>query len=561
MKTTQKRKSSRKSKKSILIYDTLKYQVRQDNFGPNQQEECLKSRDYSIITNSRFPKFNQIHFTAGDYDDIHNYIYEPILNHFPRDKTNDKSLNSSKTSKTKKSQKTSKKSILKSNLFIDYKYHYSKLYENLNYNSIQNTINYVFQKFKKGIFVAIKDNKLVCFLQISNTNYRNDFTKYLAVSSQDAQLLQQISELENNPNSRRNPKLKQKLNKLRQQSVKNLIHFLRKKNIRGINYNRSQWVANNCFFRNSFPEYEGDKLVSEYRDLIITLLQERNIPDCYFIMNIRDFPIINDDLTEPYYHLFNTKNKPIQRKYQQDSFIPILSRSSNPKSADLLMPTEDDWRLASNKIYPDRCGTGHTQNSFKQMELEWKNKKPKAIFMGGATGCGITLETNQRLNLANYASKYPEHLEVGITEWNARMKKYQNQYLDIINPKDFNFRLKKPISKKEISEYKYIIVADGHVSAFRLSYELASKSVVLLVESEYSIWYQKLLKPYENYIPIKSDLSNLIEVIDWCITHDKECKKIASNAHKLFHKYLTKKGILDYMEIILSKISNNMIKF
>ena len=51
------------------------------------------------------------------------------------------------------------------------------------------------------------------------------------LSPEPFNLPHEIAELEKNPNSRRNPKLKHKLNRLRNQATQNLIHFLRKKNI------------------------------------------------------------------------------------------------------------------------------------------------------------------------------------------------------------------------------------------------------------------------------------------------------------------------------------------
>ncbi len=528
-----------KSPKSVAVYDTLKFQIRKDSFKSNEYDECKKSVNYSIQTNPRFKKFNQIHFTAGDYFDIEKYIYKPIIKYF---------------SEIKLPKKLSSR-----NLYINYPIKYSKLFTNLNFSSLKWTIDYIFKKFKKCIFAAIKDNKLVCFLQLSNINYKNDFLQYLAVSKEDSKVLEQIVNLEKNPDLHKNHILQHKYKKLNDQAKLNLIKFLKKKNYKGqVEFNRRKWIANNGFFRNDYPYTEGDKLVPEYKDLLITTLEERKIPDCIFFINIRDFPLINDDLTEPYYHLFNTKSKLISPEYHHSSFIPILSRSVTSKSADLLLPTEDDWRFVSNKIYPDRCETAQTQDFFKTIELDWNKKKSIGVFVGSSTGCGITIDDNQRLKLADLSLKYPNHVEAGITNFNQRLKKYMNKYLDLINPNDFNFKQVKKKTKKEISEYKYIIVVDGHVSAFRLSYELASKSVVLLVESEYVIWFQHLLKPYDNFIPINSDLSNLIDVINWCRENDQKCKKIAINAYNLYHKYLTRNGFFDYMQVILTKISENM---
>jgi hypothetical protein len=83
------------------------------------------------------------------------------------------------------------------------------------------------------------------------------------------------------------------------------------------------------------------------------------------------------------------------------------------------------------------------------------------------------------------------------------------------------------------------------------------RSVVLIVESDYKLWYSHLLVPYEHFVPVKKDLSDLIEIIQWCIKHDKECFKIAENAYKFYEKYLTKDGIFDYLQHKMNTIYLN----
>ena len=42
----------------------------------------------------------------------------------------------------------------------------------------------------------------------------------------------------------------------------------------------------------------------------------------------------------------------------------------------------------------------------------------------------------------------------------------------------------------------------------------------------------RLLKAWNHYIPVKSDMSDLIEKIEWCKDHDKDCKAIAENGKR-----------------------------
>jgi hypothetical protein len=227
---------------------------------------------------------------------------------------------------------------------------------------------------------------------------------------------------------------------------------------------------------------------------------------------------------------------------------PIFSPSIKDSFADILIPNQDDWKIASNHFFISGCSDSYTKEQFDKLNTNWNSKKNICIFRGSATGCGITIDTNVRLKAAQLSFENPDILDAGITNWNAKMKKYKSHPIKIINTQLFPFELKNEINNIEKSNYKYILNLDGHVSAFRLSFELTMNSVILLAKSDYKMWYSDFLKEYEHYIPIKSDLSNLIEQLKWCIKNDNQCKKIAKNATLFYDKYINKNGIFNYLE-------------
>jgi hypothetical protein len=81
-------------------------------------------------------------------------------------------------------------------------------------------------------------------------------------------------------------------------------------------------------------------------------------------------------------------------------------------------------------------------------------------------------------------------------------------------------------------------------------------SVILLVKSKWKVWYSNLLVPYEHYVPIKEDLSDIIDQIKWCRNNDEKCKEISENAKQFAETYLSKNGILDYLQKLLLEIKN-----
>ena len=183
---------------------------------------------------------------------------------------------------------------------------------------------------------------------------------------------------------------------------------------------------------------------------------------------------------------------------------------------------------------------------------------------GNSTGSGVTIETNTRLKVAHLSKITPIEnglplLDAGITGWNVRPRKFEGEkYLQTIDIMALDFDLVNTLSPQQQSTYKYIIHICGHVGAYRLSLEMAMGSVILLVDSAWNIWYKHMLVEYVHYIPIKEDLSNLLEKIKWCRENDSKCKEIARNARDFYDQYLNKNSILDYLQKVLCELKKHV---
>lgn len=492
----------------IRIYETSKFTKRQSVFNSDEKEKCLKSVVWEQ-TNKKFPSFEQLFYHAGDYDDIERfgYLYIRTLYSIP------------------KSIKLDSANVFESTeLELWDKYDYD-------FESIKNTMYYMFFKMKKGVMVGIKNNKLVLFLPFSNSKYSNDFFTELYFDEQDKRNLEQYKR---NPNEQ----LKKKLENT-------LRYYLNKykQNSKNILWDRTKWVANDCFFR--YESFEGDKSEATYEDFFVNLCANRNLPDCIFFLNLRDHPMLHRELKDSYTNLVDQELDP---KYKFEKYAPVLSPGGSKETADICMCTQDDWLRVSRSIYPDDCANGY----LGKIELtEWDKKINKAVFRGSATGCGME-EDNVRIRAANLSIKYPEYLNAGITTFNRKLKKNLNKPLKII---DIKLPKASFMTLQEKASYKYILNLDGHVSAFRLGHEFSLGSVLLIPESKYYLWFSHLLEPYKHFVPVNSNLDNLIEQIKWCIDNDDKCKQIASNGVKFYKKYLEKDGIYDYMQFILNKIT------
>ena len=517
------------------ITDITKYNKTKDfNYSKARVKECEQSvgwkrldkaensKEYleilkQIQTNPKFPSFNQIYFHAGDSLQYEKYSY----------------------------LKTRLLSYPKNYEVSDNKMY--EIYQDYNIDSTYQTFQYLFQKLKKGIYISFRNGKLDVFLPFSNFNYHNNWSKILR------------------------SKNKGLFNKMLK-DPKNLS-------------DASRWYANNCFFNTERYKYtekskdfdykeflvEGDKTVIPLKYFLIYFEKycnnnNLNIPDVDYFFSPRDFPVLRQDYLEPYDKIF--PNKKLSDKYIHKNYTPILSQSGNIKYHDIPVPTEDDMLRISPDIYPDSCKNNY--NDIPKFDIEWENKIDVCVFRGSATGCGITIDTNMRLKAAHLSYKWKKEgsfknndgmdvLDAKLTTWNKGRPKIDNDVFQTLNPRKFKFS--KDVGKQnfmdilEQSKHKYILNIDGHVKAFRLGNEMRMGSVVLLVDSPYTLWFQKYMKHKVHYVQIKSDLSDLHEQLEWCLKNDDMCKEIAINAKILYDKYLSREGTYMYYYNLINDLS------
>ena len=506
----------------IRIYETSKFTKRQTIFNSDEKELCLKSVKWEQ-TNKKFKSFTQIFYHAGDYEDIERFGYLSIRSLYQKPK----SINID-------SSNVFEKAKIQIKLFDKYDF---------DFESIKNTMFYMFNKMKKGVLIGIKNNKLAVFLPFSNSNYTNDFYTELYFDKNDKINLENYKK---NPNNFLNKKLENTLK-----------YYLNKYklNSKNIIWDRTKWVANDCFFR--YENYEGDKSEALYEDFFVNLCANRELPDCIFFLNLRDHPMLNKNLKDSYTSIIDRDLDPI---YKFDKYAPILSPSGSEETVDLCMCTQDDWLRVNRKIYPDDCANGYLNQI---TPVKWNDKINKAVFRGSATGCNTNIN-NIRINASILSLKYPDYLDAGITSFNRKLKKNLNKPLEVIDISDISLQKANFMSLQEKASFKYILNLEGHVAAFRLGHEFSLGSVLLIPQSKYYLWFSSLLVPYTHYIPINANLDNLIEQIKWCIDNDDKCKEIASNGMDFYKKYLEKDGIYDYMQNLLNKISLkslNLLKY
>ena len=108
-----------------------------------------------------------------------------------------------------------------------------------------------------------------------------------------------------------------------------------------------------------------------------------------------------------------------------------------------------------------------------------------------------------------------------------------------------------PISKQ--CQYKGIFYIDGAAGATSEKWIFLSGSVVIKIARWESCMIQKM-KPWYDFVPVKWDLSDLVENIEWIFNNPLDAEKIANQGRETFIKY-TSREELD--KVILSALDLN----
>jgi hypothetical protein len=237
-----------------------------------------------------------------------------------------------------------------------------------------------------------------------------------------------------------------------------------------------------------------------------------------------------------------------------------MTNSTPPPHPPQIFPPTLSWIPAPESDAP-KIRDLFTTTNLRKFDVPWESKRDIAFFRGTATGGGVTIETNQRLRIAQLchdweqpSSPYNGYLDGGIVGWNVRDKKISSSPMTFIRPRSFPFKLSQFTPIYEQSTYKYLLYVEGHCAACRYGFMMCLGSVILKVDSlcvADEMWYFPLLRPYVDHVPVRSDLSDLAEKIEWCRQNDDKCREIARTAKLLHDRYISRVGILDYIQVYL----------
>ena len=379
--------------------------------------------------------------------------------------------------------------------------------------TLRNTLSYIYEKMAHRCYMLCVDDSGVQFCKLQQFGLSESFDKAVHEQLKNMEYNKLITE-----------KQRQHIRKIAKQPMRVM----------------------QCILKNQTVDDEEDKdnkdeedgATNENVNEYMILLQNLVLPHGVFILNLTDAVMLHRDNREPFPMV--TGNLPIEWQYQHRFHLPIFSISGQEKYSDIPIPNYDDMFII----------LGMKDMKFDEFVVDWDKKTiNKAVFRGGPSGCGYTVETNQRLNLVSMKSPLLDAKIVGKGKTiDSQSVKFDPIHgLGMLNTgmKPGNF-----VSMVEQSKHKYIIHVDGNVHAYRLLTTMMTGSLVIRVESPYISWIDHLIKPGQHYVLVKPDLSDLIEKIRWCEAHPKSARKMARAGYEFAKRALTR----EYVEKTVEKI-------
>ena len=226
-------------------------------------------------------------------------------------------------------------------------------------------------------------------------------------------------------------------------------------------------------------------------------------------------------------HLHGFVVSPMYALYGQPSreLLPVFSQTKIDNCySDIVIPTWFNWGYRLSK------------DAQKQL-LPWEERIENLFFRGGPTG-GLYVndsdyEMSHRHRLVALAKDHPKMDIMFTTTWgctgpngNAVCQRMGEKY-GIGNWTD----------EVDFFKFKYLIAVDGMTFISRLPKYPTSGSLVFRA-GIFSEWYDERLKPYEHFIPVRLDYSDLEEKLHWAINHDSKAAEIAAKGQEVANTQL-----------------------
>lgn len=191
--------------------------------------------------------------------------------------------------------------------------------------------------------------------------------------------------------------------------------------------------------------------------------------------------------------------------------------SNNP--ADLLIP---------DPVFVHRSGYQEVRDYWTSIPIPWHRRLPVVFWRGGPSGRWPEGDWRRlpRIVLCRLVRTIPS-FDVGISHF-AQLPE------DAAEEVTRRGLCRAYIGEGSFNFYRYHIDIDGNTNSWPgLFIKLLSEGAVLKVASEFRQWYYGRLVPWQNYVPVNADLSDLIDKSRWLLANEEKAVAIGRMGHQL----------------------------
>ncbi|KAJ6608331.1 glycosyl transferase family 90-domain-containing protein [Mycena sp. CBHHK59/15] len=210
-------------------------------------------------------------------------------------------------------------------------------------------------------------------------------------------------------------------------------------------------------------------------------------------------------------------------------FYPLLSMTKISSCfSDILFPGQyyyDESGWSGKFAHPD--------------DIPWDHKKSQLYWRGMSNGghiYGQNFRHFPRFKLIDIARNHSDLIDAKMTQFaethcttadcdrDAIIEEY-----DIRGPGD---------PRETVYQYKYLLDVDGNTFSGRYLGLLKSGSLVFK-STVFNEYFNDWLRPYEHYIPVLPDLSDVVEKVEWANEHPEEAKLIQENGWQFTERVMS----------------------
>ncbi len=199
-----------------------------------------------------------------------------------------------------------------------------------------------------------------------------------------------------------------------------------------------------------------------------------------------------------------------------------------------------DQTLLPDAHFFQTKGMEYERELVQRCPVSWEKRSSLILWRGSPTGHGA-LDLAARSYINQRLRMVEKCFNINDVDAKFSINPPTSHYQDFFYNRANQHLIGQFIAPQAWQAAKYAIDIDGNSNTWTNFLRLLMFGCcVLKVDSSfgYKQWYYHKLNAYEHYVPVKADLSDLEDKIDWVRSHDRKAKVIGQNAQN-FAKQLT----------------------